>query len=131
MIAYKFSIIKFNVSVLEQGTKWVIRDISWIYSGCSSEGIYASVEGTTPIPLTSDSETFVPVGDVTADMLCTWLLDALGSSFLRHLRDSVDGTIERNARIANQQMMMQTWLPLAGPGAVIVPQGVLDAYLSR
>ena len=131
MISYKFCITKFNVSVLEQGTKWVIRDISWIYSGCSREGIYASVEGTTPIPFDPDTETFVPVGDVTADMLCTWLLDALGSSFLRHLRDSVDGTIERNARITNQQMIMQTWLPLASPGATTVPQEVLDAYLSR
>lgn len=130
MITYKFCITKFNLAVLTQGTEWVVRDISWIYSGSSVEGVYASVEGVTPIPFIP-GQTFIQVEDVTADILTTWLLDQMGGSFLRHLRESIAGTIERNASIVNGQTEMQTWLPLASPSNVVVSEEVINAYLSR
>ena len=131
MITYKFCITKFNLTVKQQGTQWVIRDISWIYSGRSVEGIYASVEGTTPIPFNLEQTSFLAVEDVTIDNLTTWLFDQMGGSFLRHLKESIAGTIERNARILNGQTEMQTWLPLSSPSNIEVSQEVMNAYLSR
>ena len=131
MITYKFCITKFNLTVKQQGTQWVVRDISWIYSGRSVEGVYASIEGTTPIPFDLDQPIFLAVEDVTADILTLWLLEQLGGSFLRHLKESIEGTIERNARILNGQTEMQTWLPLSSPSNIEVSQEVIDAYLSR
>lgn len=131
MITYKFCITKFNLTVKQQGTQWVVRDISWIYSGRSVEGVYASIEGTTPIPFDLDQPIFLAVEDVTADILTLWLLEQLGGSFLRHLKESIEGTIERNARILNGQTEMQTWLPLPSPSNIEVSQEVMNAYLSR
>ena len=130
MITFNFTITKFNLIVVEQGTRWVVRDVSWIYSGYNEDRIYASVEGTTPLPY-EPGQPFIPIEDITADNLADWLLPAMGSSFLRHCRDSITGTIERNAQIAYGQNPMNTWLPLPSPSAIAVNQEVIDAYLSR
>ena len=131
MITYKFCITKFNLTVKDQGVDWVVRDISWIYSGCNENGIYASVEGTARIDFTPNQSEFIPIADITQDNLTTWLLDNLGGPFLRHVKESIDGTIIRNATIINGQVPMETWLPLPNPSAVEVSQEVLNAYLSR
>lgn len=131
MITYKFCITKFNLTVKEQNTDWVVRDISWIYSGCNESGIYSSVEGTTRLDFIPNEGSFIPIQDITQDDITTWLLDKLGGPFLRHVKESIDGTIERNATIINGQVSMETWLPLPTPGATLVSQEILDAYLSR
>lgn len=130
MITYKFCITKFNLTVKTQGVDWVVRDIEWIYSGVNESGIYASVAGSTNLDFTPGQSEFIPVSQITQDNLTTWLLDKMGGSFLRHLRDSIQGTIERNAQIVGNEMPMDTWLPLASPGVTPVSSEVLDAYLS-
>lgn len=130
MITYKFCITKFNVSVKEQGTNWVIRDICWIYSGVDQHGIHASVEGSTRLDFFQEQTPFIPLHEVTQNQLTTWLLDKMGPSFLQHVKNSIDGTIYRNGTIVDGTSAMVTWLPLPGPGAFLVDQEVLDAYLS-
>jgi hypothetical protein len=131
MITYKFCITKFNVIVKDQGMSWVVRDISWIYSGVDQHGVYASVEGSTKLDYTSGQTPFTPVDQITHAQLTNWLLDKMGSSFLNHLKDSIDGTIYRNSTIVDGTTAMVTWLPLPNPAAILVDQEILNAYLSR
>jgi|694.fasta_scaffold135457_2 hypothetical protein len=128
---YKFNITGFNLTVIDQGTKWVIRDISWVYTGKNPNGVYASVAGTTPLEHDPNQPNFVPVEQVTKDLLTQWLFDRLDPEFLRHVKDSIDGTVLRNARIVNNEQQMTTWLPMAVPGDGEIDQEVLNAYLSR
>jgi penicillin V acylase-like amidase (Ntn superfamily) len=130
MITYKFCITKFNVLVKDQGTNWVVRDISWIYSGVNENGVYASVEGTMRLDFTPEQTPFIPVDQITHTQLTTWLLDKMGSSFLNHIKESIEGTIYRNATIVDETNAMITWLPLPNPAAILVDQEVLNAYLS-
>jgi len=131
MTTYKFCIIKYNVTVKDQGTDWVVRDISWIYSGQNAQGVYASVEGTTRLDFTAGQTSFIPIDQITDTQLTTWLLDKMGSSFLQHIKDSIDGTIYRNSTIVDGTTAMVTWLPLPNPQAVQVDSETLNAYLSR
>lgn len=131
MITYKFCITKFNLTVKTQNVDWVVRDIEWIYSGVNESGIYASVAGSTTLDFSPDQSEFIPISDITQDNLTTWLLDKMGGPFLRHLRDSIQGTIERNSQIISGEIPMDTWLPLSSPGITPVSNEVLDAYLSR
>jgi hypothetical protein len=130
MINYKFCITQFNVTVKDQGTDWVVRDISWIYSGENADGIYASTSGTTQLTYDPNSVGFVPINQVTNELLTTWLLDTLGGAFLQHLQASIEGSIYRNATIVGGVTAMVTWLPLPGPAAVQVDTDILNAYLS-
>lgn len=128
---YKFYITGFNVTVIDQGTKWVVRDISWIYIGRNPNHVYASVSGTTPLAYDPAQTDFVPVEEVSQELLTQWLFGVLDPEFLRHAKESIDGTILRNARIVNNEQQMTTWLSMAAPGIVPVDDEVLNANLSR
>jgi hypothetical protein len=128
---YKFAITGYNVTVIDQGTKWVIRDISWIYSGRNPNNVYASVAGTTAIPFDSNQLNFVQIENVTKEMLIQWLFEQLTGEFLRHAKESIDGTITRNAQIANNEVERCTWVPMAAPWDNGIDEEVLNAYLSR